>query len=44
MPLAPPAPNNYCIVARIVNGQIREMSDYAATELITRALFCTPAA
>jgi hypothetical protein len=31
--------NTYCIVARIVDGQIREMTDYVDTELITRALF-----
>jgi uncharacterized protein len=31
--------NTYCIVARIVNGQIREMTDYVDTELITQALF-----
>ena len=31
--------NTYCIVARIVNGRIREMTDYVDTELITRALF-----
>jgi ketosteroid isomerase-like protein len=31
--------NTYCIVARIVDGQIREMTDYIDTELITRALF-----
>ena len=29
---------------RIVNGQIREMTDYIDTELITRALLGTPAA
>ncbi|SRR6266702_6127389 len=34
--------NTYCIVARIVNGQIREMTDYVDTELITRALFGAP--
>ena len=31
--------NTYCIVARIVNGKIREMTDYVDTELITKALF-----
>lgn len=31
--------NTYCIVARIVDGEIREMTDYVDTELITRALF-----
>jgi uncharacterized protein len=31
--------NTYCIVARIVNGKIREMTDYVDTELITQALF-----
>ena len=31
--------NTYCIVARIVDGQIREMTDYVDTELITRVLF-----
>ena len=36
-----PYNNTYCIVARIVNGQIREMTDYIDTELITRALFGT---
>jgi ketosteroid isomerase-like protein len=34
--------NTYCIVARITDGQIREMTDYVDTELITRALFGTP--
>lgn len=34
--------NIYCIVARIVNGQIREMTDYIDTELVTRALLGTP--
>jgi ketosteroid isomerase-like protein len=34
--------NTYCIVARIVDGQIREMTDYVDTELITRALFGAP--
>ena len=31
--------NTYCIVARITDGQIRELTDYVDTELITRALF-----
>ena len=39
-----PYNNTYCIVARIVNGQIREMTDYIDTELVTRALLGTPAA
>ena len=39
-----PYDNTYCIVARIVNGQIREMTDYIDTELVTRALLGTPAA
>jgi ketosteroid isomerase-like protein len=30
--------NTYCIVARVVNGQICEMTDYVDTELVTRAL------
>ena len=34
--------NVYCIVARIVNGQILEMTDYVDTELISRALFGPP--
>jgi uncharacterized protein len=34
-----PYNNTYCIVARVVDGQIREMTDYVDTELITRALF-----
>jgi ketosteroid isomerase-like protein len=34
--------NTYCIVARITDGQIREMTDYVDTELITRALFGAP--
>lgn len=33
--------NTYCIVARFVDGQILEMTDYTDTELITRALFGT---
>lgn len=37
-----PYDNVYCIVARIVAGQIREMTDYVDTELITRALFGAP--
>ena len=39
-----PYDNTYCIVARIVNGHIREITDYIDTELITRALLGTPAA
>jgi ketosteroid isomerase-like protein len=31
--------NTYCIVARIVDDKIREMTDYVDTELITSALF-----
>jgi uncharacterized protein len=31
--------NTYCIVARVVNGKIREMTDYVDTELITKTLF-----
>ncbi|HEX9359025.1 MAG TPA: hypothetical protein VF933_35110 [Streptosporangiaceae bacterium] len=34
--------NVYCVVARIVDGQIRELTDYLDTELITRALFGNP--
>lgn len=34
-----PYDNTYCIVARITDGRIREMTDYVDTELITRALF-----
>ncbi len=34
-----PYNNTYCIIARIVNGRIREMIDYIDTELITSALF-----
>jgi uncharacterized protein len=37
-----PYNNTYCIVARIVNGQIREMTDYIDTELVTRALLGIP--
>lgn len=36
-----PCNNTYCIVARIVDGRILEMTDYIDTELITRALFGT---
>ena len=39
-----PYNNTYCIVARIVNGQIREMTDYIDTELVTRALLSSPTA
>jgi len=39
-----PYNNTYCVVARIVDGQIIEMTDYIDTELITSALFgATPA-
>jgi ketosteroid isomerase-like protein len=31
--------NTYCIIARITNGQIHELTDYVDTELITNALF-----
>ena len=34
-----PYNNTYCIVARIVDGKIRGMTDYVDTELITSALF-----
>lgn len=33
-----PYNNVYCIVARIVGGKIKEMTDYIDTELITAAL------
>jgi uncharacterized protein len=33
-----PYNNEYCIVCRIVDGEIREMTDYIDTELITSAL------
>ncbi len=33
-----PYNNVYCIVARIVDGKIKEMTDYIDTELITAAL------
>lgn len=33
-----PYENTYCIVARIVDGKIREMTDYVDTELITSVL------
>lgn len=33
-----PYNNTYCIVARIVDGKIKEMIDYVDTELITSAL------
>jgi hypothetical protein len=36
-----PYNNTYCIVARIVDGQILEMTDYIDTELISAALFGT---
>jgi uncharacterized protein len=34
-----PYNNTYCVVARIVDGKIHEMTDYADTELVTTALF-----
>jgi ketosteroid isomerase-like protein len=34
-----PYNNTYCIVCRIVNGKVRQMTDYVDTELITTALF-----
>src|SRR5712671_1213553 len=34
-----PYNNRYCIVSRIVDGEIREMTDYVDTELINTALF-----
>jgi ketosteroid isomerase-like protein len=34
-----PYNNSYCIVCRIVDGKLREMTDYVDTELITSALF-----
>jgi uncharacterized protein len=33
-----PYNNTYCIVARIVDGRIHEMTDYIDTELITQSL------
>jgi uncharacterized protein len=33
-----PYNNTYCIVCRIVDGKIREMTDYVDTELIATAL------
>lgn len=33
-----PYNNTYCIVCRIVNGKVKEMTDYIDTELITSAL------
>jgi uncharacterized protein len=33
-----PYNNTYCIVARVVDGKIKEMIDYVDTELITSAL------
>ena len=33
-----PYNNTYCIVCRIVDGKIKEMTDYVDTELITSAL------
>jgi ketosteroid isomerase-like protein len=34
-----PYDNTYCIVSRISNGKIHEMTDYVDTELIRSALF-----
>jgi uncharacterized protein len=31
--------NTYCIVSRISDGKVREMTDYVDTESITSALF-----
>jgi uncharacterized protein len=33
-----PYNNTYCIVSRIVDGEIHEMTDYVDTELISKAL------
>ena len=33
-----PYHNTYCIVCRVVEGQVKEMTDYIDTELITSAL------
>jgi ketosteroid isomerase-like protein len=33
-----PYNNTYCIVAMIVDGKVRQMTDYVDTELITKAL------
>jgi ketosteroid isomerase-like protein len=33
-----PYNNTYCIVARIADGKVKEMTDYADTELVTSAL------
>ena len=33
-----PYNNTYCIVARVVDGKVKEMIDYVDTELITSAL------
>jgi ketosteroid isomerase-like protein len=33
--------NTYCIIARIAQGQIHELTDYIDTELIAKALFPT---
>ena len=33
-----PYNNTYCIVCRIVDGKVKEMTDYVDTELITTAL------
>jgi ketosteroid isomerase-like protein len=34
-----PYNNRYCIVSRITDGKLREITDYIDTELITNALF-----
>jgi uncharacterized protein len=34
-----PYNNQYCIISRIVDGKIREMTDYVDTELVNTALF-----
>jgi ketosteroid isomerase-like protein len=31
--------NTYCIIARITNGKLHELTDYVDTELITNSLF-----
>ncbi len=35
--------NTYCIIARIADGQIHELTDFIDTELITKALYGTRA-
>jgi uncharacterized protein len=34
-----PYENRYCIIFRIVDGRLREVTDYVDTELVTSALF-----